>query len=200
MLVLQGMVVNNKYMNTFYKVFLVFTIVAIFLLSTATIYQWLFVPKSLPAEPVAPALNVDQIQQAITMLPDNAFVSGQVSIKVDDFMNEGNTFEDPMNPGNYILSGDIGYCIDDGACPDSVSARTYSIWFDGADSVFFIRLLEQPINTARLDAERFLQRTLNLTAAQLCEINYYMSVSESVSREYAGQHLQFSTCAGSQKL
>lgn len=187
-------------MNTFYKIFLLFTIVAVVLLSIATVYQFLIVHESVPAEPAVPVFDVDQEQQAITMLPDAAFVSGTVSIMVDNFMNNGQTFEDPMNPGNYILSGEIGYCLEDGFCPDGLSAENYSIWFDGTDRVFFIRLLEQPLSTARLDAERFLQNLLNLTPLQLCGLDYYMSVSEDTSMQYAGQHLLFSACAGTQKL
>jgi hypothetical protein len=188
------------YMNTFLKFFLVIAGIIIIFLLVITVSRVLNRDQATPTQPVETNLAVDMVQQAITTVPEQTFVSGQTVIRVENFMNNGKTFDDPMNPTNYILSGDLGYCLEDGFCLNNSDSSNYEIWFNGKDGVFYIRLLEQPIRAARLDAEQFLQRTLNLSAMQLCSLDYYMSVSEYTDVRYVGQHLQFSSCVGSQKL
>jgi hypothetical protein len=188
-------------MNRFLKIFAVIILTVIAVLSTVTLYR--FFSSADEVQIVRPAdttSTIDLVQQAITPVSDDTFSSGNIVIHVDDFMNNGKTFEDPMNPGNYILSEDIGYCPDGADCVGDIYASNFTIWFDGTDGVFYVRLLEQPIRTARLDAEQFLQRTLELSPPQLCDLDYYMSVSEYTDARFAGQHLQFSACIGSQTL
>lgn len=187
-------------MNNSLKFFIIVVGIVVIILSSITGYR-LFFSKQSTSPQLAPIdSSVDTVRQAITTVSDQSFESGLTTINTEDFMNSGQTFEDPMNPGNYILSGNVGYCLENGFCPSGFSADNFEIRFNGRDGVFFIRLLEQPVRTARLDAEVFLQDVLKLSAAQLCDLDYYMSVSELISPQFAGVHLKFSTCPGSQRL
>ena len=187
-------------MNTFLKIFTIIVIIIVFILSVVTVYRFVLSPDQAPAIEQTDNPAVDFMQQTITTLPEQTFVSGGTTISSDKFMNNGLTFEDPNNQGNYILVGDRSNCVSDEQCTEGFYADNYSIWYDATDSVFFIRLTDLPLRKARLDAEFFLKNRLNLSDLQLCNTKYYMSVPEYVSTEFASEHLLFSTCVGSQQL
>jgi hypothetical protein len=189
-------------MNTYLKTFVLLTILTVIILSAVTVYKYQNTSNDPGVIPAESPLAVDIVQQAIsaTVVADKTLTSGTVVIEVNDFMNDGVTFEDPANPGDYILSSHIGYCLENGFCPDEYSSKYFTIWFDAKDSVFFVQLLEQPIATARREAELYLSNVLNITPKELCGLEYYMSVLKNVDERFAGQHLQFSLCSGSQNL
>jgi len=190
-------------MNWILKTILLILAITVCVLFMVTMHRIFFSAEVVPlgTQSGAPSTDfTDLTNQTVTALPDDTFISGEVQIQIDDFMNNGQTFEDPMNPGNYILMQDIGYCASGSECNTEEYSSNFDLWFDGEDRVFYIRLLQQPIAASRLAAERFLQRTLNLSPRELCDLQYYMSVSEYTDTRFAGQHLQFSTCAGAQSL
>jgi|GEM_PF-5863622 len=191
-------------MNIFLKTFLILSAVTIAVLSVITLYQYTANQNTQIENTTQffPEKNEDRVQQAITPIsePNNSLLSGTVAINVDNFMNFGMTFEDPVNPNNYILSDNLEYCVVDGSCINNQVSSNFSIRFDATDGVFYVQLLEQPIEEARRTAESFLTKVLQISRPELCELNYYMSVLESVDKQFSGKHLQFTACAGSQRL
>ena len=194
---------NIYTMDKFLKIFVIFTVIAVLILSTITVYQFVLKPNDgdLLDNAILDASENSQQQEIVSMSdPEQSFTSGTVKLQVSDLLNEGKTFEDPSNSGNYILHGDLGYCLNSGKCLNNSKVDNFSIWFDARDSVFYISLLAQPVATARLDAESFLLQTFDLTPAELCKISYYMSASSEVDVQASGQHLRFSFCTGAQNI
>lgn len=186
-------------MNSFLKFFIRFTIIAVMILSGVTVYQYMTtteVPEQRP--PVVPMEQKDDlVQQAIIDTSDiRQFVtSGNVKIPLSDFMNAGKTFQDPANPGNYILSGDLGYCLGGDVCLDNSVSDAFTVWFDGRDGVLYVSILAQPMILVRDEVENYLGDTLGLDPEELCDLNYYMGVPAWVDSAYAGQHVLFSQCS-----
>ncbi len=126
-------------------------------------------------------------------------VNGEILV-VKNFINDGNTVNDVVNPGRYILAGSAGYCLENGYCPESVvSTDGFSIVYDETWKAFNI-LLQVPIAQNRFKAEQFLLERLGTTKESLCNIEYYVGVTSYVNPEYAGMNLGFSFCPGSVEL
>lgn len=116
-------------------------------------------------------------------------VAGQngSAVVVHDFTKDPQTKADPNNAGQYYLTGDT----------DVVAGVTpYSIFFVEANQSFNITLLKEPIKDIRIQAETELMQRLNITEAQACSLNYYVSVPAQVSEFYAGKNLGLSFCPG----
>jgi len=137
--------------------------------------------------------------QSAVPVSDVSFRSGSVMIDMDKIKNNGLTFADPQNPGNYILAQDLGYC-EDGYCYDNKESDSFSMWFDGRDQAFFIVLESQPLELARSDAEDFLQTLLGISNNDMCSISYYMTVSKYLESSHAGERVSFSFCSGARAL
>jgi hypothetical protein len=191
-------------MNTFLKLFVIVAIAIIFVLSAVTVYRFSSggfdgAAGNQQTPPISKS-DLSNFQQELTPGGrDESIQSGGVTISASSLLNEGQTFEDPQNTGNFVLAGDLHYCVD-GKCFNNSVSDNFSVWFDADDSVFYIQLLKAPIETARHDAERFLINLLNIDPQKLCELNYYMSVLSNVNSEFSGQHLKFSFCSGAQNL
>lgn len=104
--------------------------------------------------------------------------------------------EDAMNPGDYIVYGDPSYCLGETTC-DTTASGAFTINLDSATNVLSVGLYEKPLAQSRLQAEEFLMNKFNLTAAEMCNLTYYVSTPYWVSDEYAGVDLKFSFCPGS---
>lgn len=129
-------------------------------------------------------------------------ISGQngSSFVTKDFIHNGETASDVVNPGNYYLAGSIGYCLADGRCPAGATTTDFNVSYDSNHSSFSILLLEEPLGQSRLHAETFLEEKLGLTEAQLCGLNYWLGTTYWVNEIYAGKNLGFSFCPGATQL
>lgn len=125
--------------------------------------------------------------------------NGQVFV-VRDFLNNGETAKDVVNPGYFILAGDAGYCLANGTCVKGAASDEFFISFNQKTGFFNISLLKEPIAQARANAEKFIMSRLAIGRVQLCSLEYFVSVSSSVNPIYAGKNLGFSFCPGATEL
>lgn len=123
-------------------------------------------------------------------------IAGQdnASLEVRDFIHNGETIQDVVNPGNYVLAGSLGYCLADGTCPKAADTSTFSISYDEKNASFGIVLLKEPLGETRLAAEAFLSSRLGISRAQLCSLNYYIGTPYWVNEQFSAHNLGFSLC------
>lgn len=119
---------------------------------------------------------------------------------VYDFTANGITVPDPVNPGSYVLAGELGYCLEDGSCPNAGSINDFSIVFSEADQAFTVTLLAEPVGATRLAAEQYLLTQLGLPKEQACALRYHIGVPYWVNESFTGRNLGFSFCPGAIKL
>ena len=115
--------------------------------------------------------------------------SGGESLEVSDFMNNGDTVEDTANLGSYYL----GNSFPTVASPDFV-VPSYTVTYIAATQFFNVVLYKQPLRQSRQDAESYLRQTLGLSLADLCSLNYAVSVPGFVDEAYTSRDLRFSAC------
>lgn len=123
-------------------------------------------------------------------------IAGQDStaIEVRDFVHNGETIQDVVNPGNYVLAGSLGYCLADGTCPKAADTQAFSISYDEKSASFGIVLLKEPLGETRLAAEAFLSSRLGISRAQLCSLTYYIGTPYWVNEQFSANNLGFSLC------
>lgn len=141
-------------------------------------------------------------QTAATSTPPVTFPTatggdGQVApvgaIQARSFLDDADVAQDPDNPGYYYL----GYRTF-GA--QGVQNPPYLILFIKDTGLFQISLLQEPIGDARKAAEMYLQQKIGLTDDQMCSLDYFVSVPDSVNSRFASMNLGFSFCPGAVKL
>ncbi|MES2994802.1 MAG: hypothetical protein V4681_02120 [Patescibacteria group bacterium] len=125
---------------------------------------------------------------------------GDTEFEVNDFMHDQVTVADVVNPGNYVLAGELGYCLADGTCPRGADTPTFSISFNDEDDTFNIVLLAEPLGEVRRAAETHLQSRLGLSNEVMCELNYYVGTPSFVNASYSNGNMGFSYCSGAVKL
>ena len=126
-------------------------------------------------------------------------VPGGGTLAVSDFLATG-AVTDAVNPGSYVLAGELGYCLYDGTCPKATDDTDFNISFDETTSEFTIVLLREPIGASRLEAEAFLRQKLGVKDSELCRIKYYVGVPYTVNTVYTGSNLGLSFCPGATQL
>jgi len=113
---------------------------------------------------------------------------------VKDFISNGVTYKDPANDGSYYLAGTLGYCLEDGTCPDTGTPH-FSILYLSEGETFIISLDEEPLGTSRLEAEAYLRRTLGITNEQMCSLDYTVGTTVYVNSVFGSMNtLGFSFC------
>ena len=122
------------------------------------------------------------------------------TMNVADFVNNGISFEDPSNPGNYYLAGSNGICTADGKCPRVGTQMDFNIIYFADDNSFVIGILKEPLGAIRKEAEQSLMVTLGITSSDMCKLKYTIGTTSYVSDTYGGKNLGFSFCAGATKL
>ncbi|MHB8660699.1 MAG: hypothetical protein ACYC75_02030 [Minisyncoccota bacterium] len=125
----------------------------------------------------------------------NSLVGG--GIQTLDFVNDPATTKDPLNPGYYYL----GYHVSEGTSdPTATNNSPYIITYISATHYFNIALMQEPIGTAREDAQQYLMAHLGITQDQMCRLDYMVSVPWRVNQIYSGENLGFSFCPGATVL
>lgn len=150
---------------------------------------------SVPTTPI----SVGTPQSASSSAQMTITIQGNATIQVNDFVHRPETKEDAANPGNYMLAGNLGYCLQDQrACQAATTTENnFSIYYYGQSQTFYINLLKLPLGKAREDAEQFLMTMLGITdKQQMCNLKYSVGVTRYVSEDYAGDNLLFSFCPG----
>lgn len=122
------------------------------------------------------------------------------SIEVNDFIHNGETIEDVVNPGSYVLAGDLGYCLVDGSCPVAAETDRFSVSYDQKSQSFGVALLKEPLSEVRLEVEAFLTSRLGISKQQLCSLNYYIGTPYWVNERFSEGNLGFSACTESVTL
>lgn len=185
-------------MNTFLKYFTIVVIIISLVLMVVTVGRYLETNQNTSNESeqffsgVDSAVSEQDRQQAIQ--PDTSTMSSEVKMGITKLVNTNKELEDPMNDGDYILVDNRGNCLTKEACASTANPQKFSVMFDSDHGLFYIRILDIPTRTAILDAGSYLQDLLDINSADLCDLQYYMSVSERVDKQFAGQHLKFANC------
>lgn len=122
--------------------------------------------------------------------------SGQT---VQNFLTNGETVADVVNPGHYLLAGSVGYCLADGTCPEGFATDSFVISYHENQSQFAVGILAEPIGTVRQEAEAFLIDRLGIEPAVLCELNATVLVPVGLNPDVVGE-IGFSVCADSLPL
>ena len=112
---------------------------------------------------------------------------------VPNFLSGDEVFPDTDNQGYYFIGNTFDSSVAEGD-------PTFVITFESDTSFFNIALLQEPLRTARLDAEAHLQNVLGLTDEEMCSLNYTLSVPGYINEEYSGADLRFSFCQDSVSL
>lgn len=130
-----------------------------------------------------------------------SLVTQNGEIAVTDFINNGETVADIENPGSYVLAGSLGYCLADGTCPSGAPTTDYNITFNEKTHFFNIVLLNEPLGTIRLAAERFIVSRLGgIGEQEACSLKYYVGTPYWVNSAYDNKNLGFSFCPGATVL
>lgn len=122
------------------------------------------------------------------------------SLEVNDFIHNGETIEDVVNPGVFVLAGDLGYCLVDGTCPVAAETDLFSISYDQKSQSFSVGLLKEPLSETRIEVEAFLITRLGISKQQLCVLNHYVGTPYWVNERFTGINLGFSGCPDSVTL
>lgn len=117
------------------------------------------------------------------------------AVDVVDFTHNGETVEDVMNPGNYVLAGSLGYCLADGSCPEGAHENDFTVTYSDADG-FRIVLLAEPLKDVRRKAEDFLMARLGIGEEEMCKLPYYLGTPYFVNERFSSGNLGFSFCPG----
>ncbi len=171
-----------------------FSLSAIVLLVLALGILWILYTINAPNTPVEPG--------AIFPTGDNDSRHARVNVQLTDggttstldFINNGTTFEDAANPGNYYLAGTSEYCQPDGSCPTAGPSENFTILYYGGDSSFIIGIMTEPLGQVREEAEQYLKEILGITNEEMCKLNYTIGSSAYVNQTYGGENLGFSFC------
>jgi hypothetical protein len=157
----------------------------------------------------------------LTSTPQNADTGAPVSLPIDqhslnsatainisglngtpittaNFIVAKNTVKDTQNEGQYYIVQSSTSCYPD--CTEKNIDVPYDILFNTADNSFTISILAEPLGSARIAAEQYLMKTLNISQEDMCKLNYFISTSSHVNATYGGTNLGFSFCPGAVKL
>ena len=153
------------------------------------------IPAVTPLFPVGGGGDEPPVRGTLTIQT----VSG-TTLEVRDFTRDPEVLADAVNPGSYVLAGELGYCLPDGSCPFASDVRDFSITYTEDYQAFTITLLKEPVGETRRAAEGFLREKLALNDANLCLLRYHIGVPSFVNETYTGRNLGFSFCPGAVKL
>ena len=158
-------------------------------------------PQPTPGLPVASSTTpgTDGSSQPGTAQISVATRSGG-AIAVADFIHNGETVADVVNPGSFVLAGSLGYCLADGSCPTGAPADSFTISYNENTHFFNVVLLTEPIGAARREAEQFFISRLGIVPQQACGLIYSIGAPYWVNTTYDDRNLGFSFCPGATVL
>lgn len=122
------------------------------------------------------------------------------SVAVKDFIHNGETVADTVNPGYFYLAGSVGYCLANGQCPSGAKTDDFIVTYNEKTQAFNVVLLTTPLKKSRAAAEVFMMDRLGINESQMCAINYWVGVPDKVDPLYSNSNLGFSFCPGATGL
>ncbi len=188
------MAADNARMKT--KLLILLALVLFIVLVVGTILLFVL-PRSVPGQPSTTTTFPSGGSSGGTTVGTSGIsigIQGGGTLTVKDFMHNGETVADVVNPGGYVLAGTLGYCLGDGSCPAAYKSEDFTIRYAQDSSSFTISLLKEPLGKARLEAEDFLIDRLGISRTQLCSLNYFIGTTYQVNASYSDKHLGFSSC------
>jgi hypothetical protein len=114
------------------------------------------------------------------------------TVEANDLKKDPELVASPYNEGQYFL----GYHYDE----ETTEEPPYLIEYEEGTQFFYITLLTEPLAETRKTAEQYLMQRLGLNQANLCRLQYMVSVPNRVNSFYAGKSLGFSFCPGATPL
>ena len=114
-------------------------------------------------------------------------------LPVRDFLKNADVIADTRNPGVYYLGNVMSENPHD-------TAPRYIISYEHSIQFFKIVLLQDPLGDVRRDAETYLKQTLDISDADLCNLNYVVVTPASVSQVFSSLDLKWSMCGDSVTL
>lgn len=181
-------------------VIVIIAVIALLLIALAAFF--LLRPEQEPVAPGSPSFpsggpaGQGGITGEMLVLPSR---SGE-PILVKDFLGNGITKQDSINPTHYYLAGKNALCELEPGCYTGAPADDYDIIYIADEEAFLIGLTQEPLGEARRRAEQFLLNALGVTQDELCALDYFLTTDEGVSEQYAGADLAFSFCPGAVAL
>jgi len=121
-------------------------------------------------------------------------------IMTKDFLHNGITIPDTSNKGQYLLAGDLGYCVQDPQKCQAGGAKDFNIYYYENTKQFGIGLLDEPLGNVRARMEQFLMQDLGISQQDMCRLKYYVTTTSYVNVTYSGNNLGFSFCPGATPL
>ena len=168
------------------------------IVALAGAYAYLsFMQEPIPAETeTAPSFPSSGVSTGYARDTRSIALASGETIAVNDFIDNGITYADPMNEGAYFLAGSVGYCAGEPGCPDT-GTPDFSILYLEADQTFIVNLDAEPLGESRRKAERYLADVLGISATQLCALSYTVGTTYALSPTYGSiTNLGFSECPG----
>ncbi len=159
-------------------------------------------PTPAPALPSPTPTNVPQVptpqqtpQANVPTIRMRTASGGTMLVR--DFGRDSDTYADPVNRGYYYL----GYHTQQDQRDQTANQnQPYIVEYINQTNYFNISLLAEPLGQTRLAAEQSLMTRLGVSQAQLCQLDYMVSVPSYVSEVYSSRNLGFSFCTGSVPL
>lgn len=172
-------------------------VLVLIVLIAAGLYFLRPTPSATPPDPTFPSAGGQggALSQTMTLTSR----SGE-PIVVQDFINNGVTERDTINPSQYNLAGKNALCELESDCYSGAASDTFDIVYFSEEDAFAIGLTAEPLGAARISAEQFLMKTLGVSQDELCMLDYFVTTDVDVSEQYAGADLGFSFCPGAVKL
>jgi len=117
-----------------------------------------------------------------------------------DFLHNGITIPDLSNKGQYLLAGDLGYCVTDPQKCQAGNAKDFNIYYYEDTKAFGVALLDEPLGNVRARMEQFLMGELGISEQNMCRLKYFVTTTSYVNEKYSGNNLGFSFCPGATPL
>ena len=150
------------------------------------------VEQTVTTQPTTSSTNISTSGTTVSVA-----TAGGGTIQTKNFIKDSTTAKDPINSGYYYL----GYHVNEGvADTTATSTPPYIIEYIATTQYFNIALLQEPIGPVRVEAEKYLMAHLGISENQMCQLNYMLSVPDSVNSQYSGINLGFSFCPGATVL
>lgn len=181
-------------MNYFIKISSIIIVTLIPILAIVTSYKY-FQDSSDPIVNDSNVITREDSDQVVTPISEVSLIPG---VTVKDFLNDGETKADPMNPGNYIVYGGTGYCIEE-LC-DEDHGNTFLIEYDSQIRHFSVLIIREPVKDVRKNVQSVLSEKLGVSQQDLCKLNYSVYVPYWVTEDYSGVDIRFEGCQDALRL
>jgi hypothetical protein len=186
-----------------------YIIIVVFVAAIVGFSYFMYTKLYTPSAPTEPYVNPysyssgepgGSVGAGTTPVKFTVAARGGARITVKNFLTNGETAADAVNPGYYYLAGSAGYCLASGKCIAGAKETDFAITYRGSDSLFVIELLKEPLGQSRQEAEKFLTDRLGISGQKMCSLVYIVEVSPYINGTYSGTNLGFSFCTGATEL